>query len=100
VAATTTRRRKAAKTKAPTLGKTTWAIVTPVGVVLRENSYGAGAILALAQQLLGSITFATDHDVTELTIERRDLFGSPAPLYRVVRKEDGNVDTEIISEED
>jgi hypothetical protein len=95
VAATKTRRRRAAKPKAPALGKTTWAIVTPTGATLRENSYGPGAILALAQQLVGRA-----ESPEELTVERRDLFGAPAQLYRVVRYEDGSVDTEIISSED
>ncbi len=88
------RRRKAAP-KPPPLGKVTWAILTPNGSVLRENSYGPGAILALAQQLVAK----TDNP-DQLTVERRDLFGSPALLYRVVRDEAGNVDTAIISEED
>lgn len=72
-----------------------WAILTPTGDTLRENSYGPGAILALAQQLVARVD-----SPDELTIERRDLFGSPAQLYRVVRNEDGNVDTAIISSED
>lgn len=94
MAATKTRRRRAPK-PAP-LGKTTWAILTPTGDTLRENSYGPGAILALAQQLV-----SRDENPSELTVERRDLFGPPARLYRVVRDDEtGFVSTAILSEED
>lgn len=94
MAATKTRRRRAATKPAP-LGKTTWAI-TADGETLRENSYGPGATLALAQQLV-----SRDDTADELVVERRDLFGAPARLYRVVRDDEtGNVSTLILSEED
>lgn len=91
--ATKSRGRRA--TKPAPLGKTTWAILAK-GETIRENSHGPGATLALAQQLAGR------HDsAPELLVERRDLFGSPATLYRVVRDEEtGNVSTKIISRED
>lgn len=94
MAATKTRRRRAPK-PAP-LGKTTWAILTPRGGTLRENSHGAGATLALAQQLV-----ARPDSPGELDVVRRDLFGPPALLYTVRRDEEsGNVSTRIHSQED
>lgn len=94
MAATRTRRRRAPK-PAP-LGKTTWAILTPTGDTLRENSYGPGANLAAAQQLV-----FRDDLPDELTIERRDLFGPPARLYTVRHDaETGHVNTTIHSHED
>jgi len=93
-AKTKTRRRKV--TKPAPLGKTTWAILTPTGDTLRENSYGPGATLASAQHL----AFRADTP-DELTVVRRDLFGPPAILYTVRRDaETGNVSTEIHSHED
>lgn len=94
MAAVKTRRRRRAAPKPPPLGKTTWAIVTPTQrETLRENSYGPGATLALAQRL------AMEH--VELRVERRDLFGPPAHLYTVRRDEEtGTITTEIISSED
>ena len=90
--ATKTRRRRSKTPAAPKLGKTTWAILAD-GATLRENSYGAGATLALAQRL------AMEH--VELRVERRDLFGAPAHLYTVRRDEEtGTITTEIISSED
>jgi hypothetical protein len=80
----------------PKLGKTTWAIMRPDGTALRENSYGASATLAMAQHLIQR----PEHPA-ELTVERRDLFGPPATLYRVTRDEDsGIIRSTTISRED
>lgn len=95
MAATKSRTRRCTTTKPAPLGRTTWVILAPNGDVLRENSFGPGANLAVAQQLVGR-----DECPAKLTIERRDLFGAPARLYRVVRDEDGNAYTAIISQED
>lgn len=88
-------RRRRTPPKAPVLGKVTWAVLDSTGAVLRENSYGPGATLAMAQRLVGM-----EPEETYYIIERRNLFGPPAQLYRVVRAESGNVWTVILSNED
>jgi hypothetical protein len=83
VAATKSPRRRRAtrrRTSPPTPGKT---------------GYGAGSALIVTQRLAELAL-----EPVSFTVERRDLFGPAALLYRVVRDEDGNVSTTIISNED
>lgn len=95
MAATKTRRRRRTTSAPPVPGKTSWVILNVNGDVLRETGYGAAVTLKLAQ----ARALDQDDPVT-YTVERRDLFGPPALLYRVDRDEDGIVLTTTISEED
>ena len=90
--ATATKRRRG---KRLTPGKTAWVTVDHAGGIVKTNPFGAGSALIVTQRLAE----LAKEEVT-FTIERRDLFGPAALLYRVVRDEDGNVVTTILSEED
>lgn len=63
-------------------------IVGPDGKLLRETSYGEGATLSLAQNLMKQYT-----EETEITVQVKSLFGNPDTLYRLVRDEDGVLTT-------
>ena len=89
------KKRRARKPAVVIPGKTAWITRDASGTVVKENPYGPGSALIVTQRL-AELAGAE----VELTIERRDLFGPPAPLYRVVRDEDGTVTTFTISEED
>jgi hypothetical protein len=98
VAATKSPRRRRAtrrRTSPPTPGKTAWVTLDAQGQVVKENGYGAGSALIVTQRLAELAL-----EPVSFTVERRDLFGPAALLYRVVRDEDGNVSTTIISNED
>lgn len=92
--ATKTRRKRTTIGSAPP-GKESWAILDSKGRLLRDTGYGAGPALIVTQKMAEKA-----EEETSFTIERRSLFGPAAPLYRVVRTEDGHVITTTISNED
>lgn len=87
----TTRRRqqRIRKRTDPKPGKESWLIVGPDGELLRELTYGEGATLSVAQNLMKQYTDEGD----EITVQWKALFGEPDELYRIVREEDGSIST-------
>lgn len=80
----------------PDGGKTSWAVLDPSGRTIQEVGSGAGPALVRAQD----VAQRGYSGPVVLTVERRDLFGPAAPLYRVRRDDQGVIITTVISEED
>lgn len=88
-AATRRRQQRVRKRTDPKPGKESWLIVGPDGELLRELTYGEGATLSVAQNIMKAYIEPGD----EITVQWKALFGEPETLYRLVRGADGDLIT-------
>jgi hypothetical protein len=88
---TATRRRKKIARAAPALGKDSWQILNAKGEILRDLPYGESCTLATAFTVIQHVE--PKGTKVELTVRLKALFGEPDDLFRVVREEDGSVNS-------
>ena len=96
--AVATKRRRTVRKDPPVTGGTTYHVLDQEGHDLLGPQSHPPIALVKAQDWIQRK--GVDGDEGTLYIERRTLFGDPVELYRVVRYEDGSIQTFIMNRED